>query len=251
MNPIILVQGKPLRIREYSNQLFRGNGELRNGKWKANNHYTTQYNRYFTQKKNETRSYIKNKVKGYVKTWIPVEPLRLVDILDVTTRKGLRELIDIESLNMAFPLVNNKVYRYSENNSVSFDNKVLAEICQLRDENGNGIDGYIMDRQDGIATTTNGRNVLNFHSEIGLCKGSLHKLQLAKNGVNFYKFGTKQATKKRSINNESTGYGTPESHGILNSYASPTKKQKNNKTKNNRNKNQSTSTPLKPKKLFF
>jgi len=221
MNKTINVNGDTLRIVEYTNPLFRGNAKT-SSYTTANKHYGNTYNKFFTTIKEETIPYIKNELKGYIKTWVPMEPLRLLHIFDLETRHSLNKLVNKTLLNTAFPVVRNKVYRYSEEDTAQIDAKLLSELCTIQDNDGNKIDGYIIEKQTDYTTANNGRNIVKFHSEIGLCKSALKKLQLEKNSVNERRYGTIRAnkTKRRGSFNES--FLLPNN----NKYASPPKKSK-------------------------
>jgi hypothetical protein len=179
----IVINGHPLRIVRYSEPLFRSDKEKRNAN-RANVFYRNRngrsYDKYFTKTEKEAKGY----ARPHIHQWIPSEPLRLVDILDIKTRESLHHLINPRDVNISFPVSINenkprRVYRFSEEDYIEHDNAVLAQLCAL----GHGIDGYYMEKQlsaEGTKhPTLNGYTIKQeFHSEIGVCKESLHKLRL-------------------------------------------------------------------------
>jgi len=193
MSSVIHINGQPLRMITYDGKLYRGNVNY-SSKNKANAHYGNRYNKFFGLSTKEVMYYIENKEKAYVKQWVPIEPLFLIDILEDTTRHSLEVLIDAkEALDISFPVVNNKVYRVSEQVTQLADNEVLAKICTLHDENGRNIDGYYMERQQNSIVLESGKRIKEFHAEIGLCKQALKKLKL--HTTNTYKRGKLNTTK--------------------------------------------------------
>jgi hypothetical protein len=186
---IIEIDGHPLRIVWYSGPLFRSDLEHRHSNT-ANLFYRNSsgrvYNKYFTKTKQEAAIAYP---RPHIHEWVASDPLRLVDILHLKTRDSLSQLINPENLNVSFPVEtmknkSRKVYRFSnsEATNISHDNEVLAQLCEL----GHGIDGYYMERQElpmegkKHPTLTNFTIKKEFHSEIGVCKESLHKLKLVK-----------------------------------------------------------------------
>jgi len=186
------VNGHKLRLVTYEKSLYRGN-TMTSNKNTANQHYGTNYNKFFATIKNETKPYIKNARIGYIKEWTPMEPLYLIDIKDLETRRALDHILSDHKdwLNTAFPIVKNKVFRYSEEDTAQIDAKLLNALCSIETDDGRRIDGYYMDSQRNFATTNNLRNIVKFHSEIGLCRSALRKLRLQRNTIETLKQGSK------------------------------------------------------------
>lgn len=189
---IVNIDGHKLHIVIYGKSLFRGN-TMTSNKNTANQHYGTMYNKFFATMKNETKPYVKNARIGYIKEWIPSESLFLLDIKDLETRKSLEYLLNDykDWLNTAFPVVKNKVYRYSEEDTAQIDAKLLSALCQIQTPDGHKIDGYFMEKQRNVITMNNGRDIIGFHSEIGLCRSALRKLRLQRNTMETLKQGRK------------------------------------------------------------
>jgi hypothetical protein len=198
-----------IRVIEYNSPLYRANSikPLKNfGNVYGNAHYSTVYNKFFTTNRNETKSYANRTIKkngtSYTKSWMPKSPLRLIDILDINTRQSLEHFIGPEEnlLDTAFPIVNNKVYRYSVDETAEIDAKLLRAICSIKDADGNRLyDGYYMNKQTYTINSKNGRRILPFHSEIGLCSSALRKIKLNSGSVN-EKRGAQNPTKKSKNN---------------------------------------------------
>lgn len=153
---------------EYSKQLFRADpveGDARNGA----THYARDALHFFTTQKSEVASYTR-KGKTYTKTWATTEPLILLDIMDLKTRRFLETRISKANLDASFPIRNGKVYRNSETETAKTDGQIVFDICMLKDELG--ADGYYMERQEA------GNGFPTFHSEIGLCNHAFGKLTL-------------------------------------------------------------------------
>jgi hypothetical protein len=182
----IHIDGYPVRLVRYSGPFFRTD-YTKSTRNRANEYFKVtngqSFDKYFTKTNKEAKIYH----RPHLTEWMSSEPLRLVDMFDVETRQSLDHLINPRDLNISFPMKrnNNKpptIYRYSETDDASHDNAVLDQLCGL----GNGIDGYYMEEQvlpPGSVRTKH--PILNketirskFHSEIGICKGSLHKLRL-------------------------------------------------------------------------
>lgn len=128
----------------------------------ASNTYKGAPVKYFTLTEKELNAYTK-KNTTYKKTWEVTDTIRLVDILDLETRKELAKKfnrIQVSALNTAFPVEENVVSRNSVN--VDIDNIVLKALCELK------YDGYYMD------------TIKAFHSEVGLCPSAYSKLKLVK-----------------------------------------------------------------------
>ncbi len=126
--------------------------------------YGIEYNKYFALTADDTRPYQKREGhQKYVYTWVSTQPLRLVNMFDLETRNRFHaEAYNIvkNAYDTAFPVREGKVFRYSDEDTVHLDNICLADICSK------GYDGYIISEQRG------------FHPEVGICRGSLHKLRL-------------------------------------------------------------------------
>jgi hypothetical protein len=183
----IEIDGHPLRLIQFKGPFFRSDYESRGVDY-ANEYYANRngqgYHKYFTKSEREAKQY----KRPYLTEWMASEPLRLVDILHIETRNSLEQLLGPEHLKISFPINTNKnknqvVYRYSQDDDIVHDNAVLDGICNL----GHGIDGYYMEEQNIPGNNPidhpflNGETIRhNFHSEIGLCKDSLHKLEFKK-----------------------------------------------------------------------
>lgn len=136
--------------------------------------------KFFATKKEEIRDYATK--SPYEKQWRILQPLNLLDIMDVSTRDELFNNAPIEiqkSIDIAFPKdKDGKVFRYSEAETASHDYKVLNYICRLP----TAVDGYFMDRQQ---PRNNGSHIIiPFHSEVGLCRSALSKLILQSQEMN-------------------------------------------------------------------
>jgi hypothetical protein len=182
----IQIDGHTLRLVRYNGPLFRSDDKTRSTN-RANEYYRgnngQEFNKYFTKTEKEAKIY----ERPHLTKWIPSEPLRLVDMFDLETRLSLENLIHPRDLSISFPVSQNKnkpqnVYRFSEEDSIVHDNAVLEQICAL----GHNIDGYYMDEKilplsnTGIKHPILSHQTIRsiFHSEIGVCKASLHKLRL-------------------------------------------------------------------------
>ena len=196
---------------EYNGDLFRANKNLYNktkliylaSKAKPNNLASVNYKnaptKYFTLKRSNVNAYTK-KGTTYTKNWRVIRTLKLVDILDLNTRKALEEKfkndeIYVDAITEAFPIDGNIVRRISS--SSEEDNQVLNKICEL------GYDGYYMNVE--------GRRI-GFHSEVGLCNKAFNKLKLLTNSERKYvpnNNGTRKKTKSRFTqnNNEENNTG--------------------------------------------
>jgi hypothetical protein len=151
------------------------------------NHYPRNYtHQFFTLTDEETSSYRKKGTR-YTKTWEAdkASPLLLLNILDFATRNWVSHAIKNgkKYLNTAFPVIKNKVYRFSNNKTVGHDRAILNIICGLTMPDGRAIDGYYMERQENVPLHSNTQRSFNnaistFHSEIGLCRHAFHKIRL-------------------------------------------------------------------------
>ncbi len=177
-----------IKTINYDGLLFRANKNLYNKKNKtkliylaskaqpnnlASVNYKNAPTKYFTLKRSNVNAYTK-KGTTYTKNWRAIKTLKLIDILDLNTRKALEEKFknDTEFLGAireAFPIDGNIVRRISS--SSEEDNQVLNKICGL------GYDGYYMDVE--------GRRI-GFHSEVGLCNKAFNKLRLMTNSERKY-----------------------------------------------------------------
>ena len=180
-----------IKTIEYTGELFRADEDI--GKKPigetAVNHYPMNYtHQFFTLTNAETSSYRKKGVR-HTKKWEvnQATPLLLLDMLDFNTRQWLlSELNNNKSrraLHIAFPVIKNKVYRFSNNKTVSDDRAILNIICGLTMPDGRAIDGYYMERQVNVPLHSNTQRSFNnaispFHSEIGLCRSAFHKIRL-------------------------------------------------------------------------
>ncbi len=152
-----------IKIVNYEGDLWRADIE------KSSN-YSTAEIKYFALTQPEIQTYVEKAKFLYKKHWQtkPGSTLNLIDILDLPTRKELEKIINKNALNIAFPIIKNKVSRVSEEETKHRDYEVLNAICAM------GYDGYIMPS----LTNNNGRYV--FHSEIGLCRRAFYKIKLVK-----------------------------------------------------------------------
>ena len=169
----------------------------------ANKHYRTltrknnpqvhQLHHFFTMSDVEVNPYRK-KGTTYTKEW-KADRLILLDIMDLGTRQHLATLFseaDRKALNTAFPIINNIVYRKSDDETVLQDRATFDAIGKL------GLDGYYMERQTASIPS---HNITPFHSEIGVCRHAFHKLQLisTKKHEEIPNGPTKYKTHKRRI----------------------------------------------------
>jgi len=153
-----------VKTRTYEGNLYRADAKTTQALTKASNNYKNAPMKYFTLNKREVNTYTRYG-KPFVKTWQTTDKLNLVDILDLKTRKALEDVPNIKkSINIAFPIKNNKVMRISEEDTQDHDDVVLKIICGL------GYDGYYME-----TLTEPG---YKFHSEVGLCPRAFDKLEL-------------------------------------------------------------------------
>jgi hypothetical protein len=169
---------------DYNGVLFRANKNLyKNNKLYlaskakrgnlASVNYKNAPTKYFTLKRSNVNAYTKNG-ETFTKNWSVIETLKLVDILDLKTRKVLEEKFKndekfVDAITQAFPIDGNTVRRIS--NSSEEDNQVLNKICEL------GYDGYYMNAEE---------RRIGFHSEVGLCNKAFNKLKLMKNSERKY-----------------------------------------------------------------
>lgn len=193
----------------YNDLLFRANKNLYTknkitysaSKAKPNNLASVNYKnaptKYFTLKRSNVNTYTK-KGTTYTKNWSTIKTLKLVDILDLNTRKALEEKFKndesfVNAITEAFPIDGNIVRRISS--SSEEDNQVLNKICEL------GYDGYYMNVE--------GRRI-GFHSEVGLCNKAFSKLKLLTNSERKYvpnNNGTRKKSKSRFTQNNNNNAG--------------------------------------------
>lgn len=163
----INVGGRRLKIVRFNDKLFRANRNTFTVGLKASTNYRGAPIKYFTLNEDELKVYTKYGMP-YKKTWEPESDLVLVDILDLSTRRTLGELIGEDSLQYSFPIIGRKVSRVSQEDAKEHDDNVLKAICRLDSR----LDGYYMRK----LTNNNGEQL--FHSEVGLCPGAYNKLKL-------------------------------------------------------------------------
>jgi hypothetical protein len=120
--------------------------------------------KYFTTIKEEAlNSYRKR--GNLLRTWKPVQQLALLNLFDLATRMTFYAMLPPhmqESLDIAFPVRNGIVLRYSDESTTEHDYNVIRAICDLF---GGTMDGYYIPRSD------------RFHSEVALCNQALASLQ--------------------------------------------------------------------------
>ena len=209
----------------YDAPLYRGD-KMTSNETRANRHYNARYHKFFTTQEDETEPYIKKAPKGYTKEWKATEPLHLINIMDRGTRLALAHLIETPSLlDTAFPIRNNKVYRYSEDDTAQIDARLLGELCRIQTDNGMPIDGYYMAKQRLNAANQNrAPGIIGFHSEVGLCSSAFRKLLLTR---------TTLSSKASNVKNERK----TKKHNLENKTSSPAKVVKGRKLFNNNNNN--------------
>lgn len=153
----------------YSKNIFRADPRNSNEK-RGNNHYSEIPFHFFTTNVSEVEPYT---AKGttYTKTWKVIRPLILIDILDLGTRLQLENFISKKNLDIAFPIIDGKVYRVSEADTAKIDGQIVNDICGIP---GRTFDGYYMKKQSEDLPS----GILKFHSEITLCKNAFDKLEL-------------------------------------------------------------------------
>ncbi len=159
---------------KHKNKLFRANNRNSTIKNKASKAYPGAPMKYFTLNEGELSAYTKYG-KPYKKTWRATDDLILIDILNKNTRHELAaQLPEIaESLDIAFPIIGNKVMRRSNEDTQTHDDNVLSGICNIKSNSGAPLyDGYYMKSISG------NNNEPSFHSEVGLCAHALSKLEL-------------------------------------------------------------------------
>lgn len=195
----INIGGKRLKIIRFNQPLFRANRNTFTVGLKASANYRGAPIKYFTLNEGELKAYTKYGMP-YKKTWQPQSELVLVDILDLSTRQRLGELIGEESLQYSFPIVGRKVSRVSEEDAKVHDDNVLKAICLLDPR----LDGYYMNR----LTNNNGEQI--FHSEVGLCPGAYDRLKLTsvKRNMNQAAPGIKKQGPTRRRNNNNNNNNT-------------------------------------------
>jgi hypothetical protein len=220
----INIGGKRLKIVRHNQPLFRANRNTFTVGLKASTNYRGAPIKYFTLNEDELKAYTKYGMP-YKKTWEPESNLVLIDILDLSTRRTLGELIGEESLQYSFPIVGRKVSRVSEEDAKEHDDNVLKAICMLDPR----LDGYYMRK----LTNNNGEQI--FHSEVGLCPGAYDKLKLTrvKRNVNQAAPAMKKqgSTRRRNNNNMNNTRRKPSRFfSLLNN--SPQKMRNNNDNEN-------------------
>ena len=233
------------KIVEYSSPLFRAEKFKGVNQTRANQHYNASIPyHFFTTVKAEVEPYRKYGTT-YTKTWRVTEPLVLIDIMDLPTRKLLEQYVDKSKLDIAFPIINNKVYRVSENETDMIDRAVLQALCSLRHNDGRPIDGYYMKRQEGNLPSP----ITTFHSEVGLCRRAFRKLMHESSEKMVRANRMNRVTKRvRNMNSNNNNTNTkPTVKGLSFNSPSPTKKSR--LFNNNNNNNNRYSTPTK-RKLF-
>jgi hypothetical protein len=162
-----------VRTITHKNKLFRANNKRSTVGNRASNSYARAPMKYFTLNEGELQAYTKHG-KPFKKTWQPTSDLILIDILDIQTRIALAKHVPSDSLDIAFPIEGNKVFRRSNEDTRNHDDTVLSAICQIKDNGGRPLyDGYYMN-----AIHPNNNNSPSFHSEVGLCAHALSKLRL-------------------------------------------------------------------------
>jgi hypothetical protein len=231
----INIDGHRIRVVEYGEPLFRAD-DANSHHNSGNQHYGAMYNKFFTTQKNETKSYANRLGKSYTKTWIPSEPLRLIDILHTGTRLELEKLLarNATLLNTAFPVVKNRVYRYSEDETAGIDAELLRAICSLRGNDGKpAFDGFYMKRQTNTTISNNGRSILPFHSEIGLCNSALRKIKLNRGATNI----TSAPPKIVKNNTRGRRRRTNNNNGNQRNYTMSRRRMFNNSNNNSNNAN--------------
>lgn len=193
----INIGGKRLKVVIFNTggRLYRANQGTFGVNSLASNDYRGAPMKYFTLNESELSAYTKYD-KPYKKTWKPVENLTLIDILHRPTRDALAELIGTDDLNVSFPIRNGKVYRVSEEDEAYHDDNVLSAICNL------GFDGYYM---KAIERTN---NLKGFHSEVGICGSSLHKLRLER-VERIAEVPRAPTRKRRRLNNNNNNNNSP------------------------------------------
>lgn len=231
----INVGGKRMKIVRFKDNLYRADPSSFMPGYRASNDYKGAEIKYFTLDKSELSAYTKYG-KPYMKTWSTLEDLILIDILDLNTRKALEDMFlkennknVVKSINIAFPIKNNKVLRVSEEHTAEDDNTVLKAICNL------GIfDGYYMKR-----LMNNNRYI--FHSEVGLCPKAYNKLELMSVDKNMYQPPRiNRATKKRRFNiNTKNNTNTIRNNTIRNTKNAPVRSYGRIKLFDNTNNNSS------------
>jgi len=233
-----------LRMVWYNAPLYRGD-DMTSLHTRANKHYGTEFHKFFATKEASTKRYIKNELKGYIKTWEVTEPLHLLDIMDPDTRGALARIIPHpEFLDTGFPMKDNKVYRYSEEYTKKIDGKLLAELCQIQTADGSPIDGYYMDEQTD-KQTIEGRNMIPFHSEVGLCNSAFKKLLLVGEPKRYKEAPDpkrKRNTRKRNLANKQSSpakkpKGTVLFQNMRNNSNNNSNNHNNNSNNNNNNSN--------------
>lgn len=124
---------------------------------------------YFLTNSANSKSYVKH-YKGknsssdvYLRTFVPVEPLHLLDLNDVGTVQWLRDQVNDEersSINTSFQIrTNGSIYRHSEGQTKIADDRSLRVICNLGQ-----FDGYYV-------------HAPGLHPEVGLCSSAFNKLK--------------------------------------------------------------------------
>jgi hypothetical protein len=186
-----------LKTINFSGKLYRANKSNTRKNIKnilASNEYKNAPVKYFTLTNKEVNAYTKYGTT-YKKSWTINTPLKLVDILDLSTRTELEKYFvsknEKNALNSAFPININNSYVSRNSTNVNIDNIVLEKLCSM------GYDGYYM------------KTINAFHSEVGLCKNALSKLKfntstkvIAPTRVNKYKKPSYSRNNENNKNNK-------------------------------------------------
>jgi hypothetical protein len=222
-----------LKIIRTTNPIYRADKEYSRIGGIASNIYEDAPIKYFTLNESELSAYTKYGMP-YKKTWEPTEELVLIDILHKPTREKLAELIGTESLNIAFPINENKVSRVSEEDTKIHDDNVLKAICSLNPL----IDGYYMDKitkrvknnngVNGNGVNSNGINVNKtiFHSEVGLCSKAFNKIKLidSKKSNNAPAINRKRTKRNNNNNRNITNKNRNKNNNMVNNPLSHSKR---------------------------
>lgn len=128
----------------------------------AANAYAGAPYKFFALTVGNVNSYKRNLGSTYEYKWRTTEPLNLVDMTDRAVRNSLfTNNANRRSLNVAFPVQNGRVKRFSDANTIGDDYRVISRICELHAD----VDGYIIRGRD-----------IGFHDEVALCSRALRKL---------------------------------------------------------------------------
>lgn len=222
----INIGSKRLKVVRFKQPLFRANRNTFTVGLKSSTNYRGAPIKYFTLNESELKAYTKYGMP-YKKTWQPESDLVLIDILDLSTRRALGELIGEDSLQYSFPINGRKVSRVSEENAKEHDDNVLKAICQLDPR----LDGYYMKR----LTNNNGEQI--FHSEVGLCPRAYDKLKLTsvKRNTNQAAPAMKRQGPTRRRNNNNMNNTRRKPSRFFNMLNNSPKKMRNNNDNENMN----------------